>query len=170
MSGHVSVINLLLDHGADVTIRSDLRDTLLHMAVRRAQSGLIRRLLVKGLDINDCSNYARESPLHVAARQGHAEVAQSLCELGAEVNGGNVFGWTPLMWAAASGWEAVVVVLLQHGADVNVRGATGASKTEEGGATIAEKAKEYTTALKEARKSSKPESIAKLLIRAGAVE
>lgn len=146
-----------------MTIRNDLRDTLLHMAVRRAQPGLIRRLLVKGLDINDCSNYARETPMHVAARQGHVEVARTLCELGAQVNGRNVFKWTPLMWAAASGWEGVVVVLLEHGADVNVKGGTGKEAgVAEGG--------DYTTALREARKSSKPESIAKLLVRAGALE
>lgn len=168
-SGHVSVINLLLDHGADITIRNDTRDTILHMAVRRAQTGLIRRLLVKGLDINDCSNYARETPLHVAARQGHVEIARMLCELGAEVNGRNVFEWTPLMWAAASGWERVVVVLLGFDADVSVRGGTG-KKEEESEVGVSSSNREYTTALIEARKSSKPESIAKLLVRAGALE
>ncbi len=40
------------------------------------------------------------TPLHDAARYGHADVAALLLDRGAEVNGKTIDGWTPLHYAA----------------------------------------------------------------------
>jgi ankyrin repeat protein len=77
------------------------------------------------------------------------------------VNSCNVVGWTALLWAAATGSVDAVEVLLEFGADPNIRG--------QGGGTIDGKST-TTTPLQESRKSSAPQKISKLLIRAGALD
>lgn len=155
VTGHLDIIRKLIAHGADISVRNSFDETLLHMAARKAQDGLVREFLVRGIEINAKSRGFQETALHIAAKEDHAPVVKQLCDLGANVEARSRFGWTPLLWAAASGWESVVEVLIEEGANVNAKAGEGAYKT---------------TPLKEARRSSRPQSVSKLLIRAGAVE
>lgn len=50
----------------------------------------------------------------------HAEVAVSLLEQGADIEGEDKEDLTALHWAARLGRERIVRVLLDHGADVEV--------------------------------------------------
>jgi ankyrin repeat protein len=62
------------------------------------------------------------TPLHLAAANGHAEIARLLLENGAPVNArGGWFNATPLHWAAQGGWVETAALLLEHGADPAVR-------------------------------------------------
>jgi cytohesin len=69
-------------------------------------------------------------PLHVAAREGHADTVQALIAAGADVKAVDdhpaderrnqyTNGWTPLHLAVMAGKSATAVALLDHGADVN---------------------------------------------------
>lgn len=155
ISGHPNIVRQLIEKGADVRIRNEVDETLLHLVTRKAQDGLVRELLAKGLDIDARSLGYQETALHIAAKESHIDVVSLLCELGADIEAKNRFGWTPLLWAAASGWEGVVKILIERGADVNVRAGNGT---------------QITTPLKEARRCSQPASICNLLMRAGATE
>ncbi|CAM9528668.1 unnamed protein product [Ectocarpus fasciculatus] len=62
---------------------------------------------------------ASSSPLHVAARYGHAGVAAVLLELGAVVDARDTFGFTPLCYAAGNGHLKTIEVLLGAGADTS---------------------------------------------------
>ena len=59
------------------------------------------------------------TPLHIAASEGHAEVAQLLIDRGANVNAKDKDGRTPLHYAAY-GYVEVIVLLLWRGADSSV--------------------------------------------------
>jgi len=50
--------------------------------------------------------------LYVAAQNGHAEVTQTLLELGADLNRATSHGLTPLSIARARGHEAAVTALV----------------------------------------------------------
>ena len=53
---------------------------------------------------------------------GHLEVVQQLIEQGADVNGKDALGNTPLMAAAYTGQDDMVGILLASGADITAKG------------------------------------------------
>ncbi len=57
---------------------------------------------------------------HIAARNGHVEVARFLLEKGADINSRGFFGAPGLHWAAIKGHKAMVEFLLAHGADTTL--------------------------------------------------
>jgi cytohesin len=59
--------------------------------------------------------------LHIAARNGHVEVAKFLLEKGADINCRGFFGAPGLHWAAIHGHKAMVEFLIYHGADLTLR-------------------------------------------------
>ncbi len=65
--------------------------------------------------------------LREAAAVDDTEEVQRLLKLGAEVDGSNKFGVTPLMRAVQSGGWETTALLLANGADVNARTTAGCS-------------------------------------------
>ena len=65
------------------------------------------------------------TPMHVAARAGHADVLSLLLEHGADVDVRDMFGIAPLYWASRSGKVEAGQILLDCGADINARGNHG---------------------------------------------
>jgi cytohesin len=59
--------------------------------------------------------------LHIAARNGHVDVAKFLLEKGADINCRGFFGAPGLHWAAIHGHKAMVEFLIGHGADLTLR-------------------------------------------------
>ncbi|CAM9606355.1 unnamed protein product, partial [Hapterophycus canaliculatus] len=97
--------------------------TPLHYAAMNGRVEATRVLLEAGAPPAHRLNDRRESPLFVAARNGHAGVvALLLQELGpADVNMPAAEGQTPLSVACANGHAEVVEKLLQKGADISHR-------------------------------------------------
>lgn len=153
-TGHDAVCQLLVDAGADVRVRNAFGETLLHLAAKKAKADWVRRLVQAGVPVDAQSYGYLQSALHVAAKEGHADVATELVQLGADVDLRSRYEWTPVIWAAACANEEVLKVLIDAGADVNARG---------------ESADGVTSALDEARRCVKAQTISRLLIRAGAV-
>lgn len=67
----------------------------------------------------------RATPLHFAAANGHAEVAELLLDEGAEVNAAGAGLVAPLHLAASHGWPSVARLLLERGALVGALDARG---------------------------------------------
>ena len=59
--------------------------------------------------------------LHMAAKNGHAAVAEFLIEKGANVNVTDNYNWAPLHFAAMHGQEEVVKLFLENGARVDIK-------------------------------------------------
>src|SRR5579863_3640360 len=61
------------------------------------------------------------TPLHLAAHFGHSLIAEMLLAQGADVQARatNDLGTTPLLWAILGQDVAAVILLLDHGADIN---------------------------------------------------
>lgn len=55
----------------------------------------------------------------MAVDHGHIDVVKVLLERGANTEIKNLKGWTVMHKAAAKGWEEIIRLLAQKGADVN---------------------------------------------------
>ena len=86
--------------------------------------GLLSVYLEEGVDINAAGDNGYTA-LHVAAVEGHANVAEFLLANGADANAANNNDYTPLHFAVLEGHQDVVEVLLANGAHVNPRNWNG---------------------------------------------
>lgn len=130
LSRNRDAFRILLSHGSSFDQRDSGQRTLLHMlAIHYADAGdassgdddivnLILRHSSVDVDARDQSGYMA---LHLTAVYSSASVARALIREGAtDVNAVNERGSTPLHFAAAAGDAAIVSLLLDAGADVNV--------------------------------------------------
>ena len=69
-----------------------------------------------------CAERRRKGAIHLAASGGHLDVVEVLIRAGSTLDDVDKFGRSPLMWAAACGYEEVVKLLLQAGASVATQG------------------------------------------------
>ena len=116
-SGHIDVVRVLLDHGANVNT-IDKKKTPLYSAYRGGYLKIMRLLLEHGSDA-DVWYDSTDLVLHYASINGQAEVVQLLLRHNANVNARGFLGWTPLHKASNGGHTKVVRLLLDHGADIN---------------------------------------------------
>lgn len=79
----------------------------------------ITELIEAGANINAVTTVQKETPLHIAVRYGHKEVAELLLNEGANVNAVERRKWTLLHTAVRSGKVEVAELLLDRGANVN---------------------------------------------------
>jgi ankyrin repeat protein len=130
--GLLGVAQILLERNADVNSQSNHKSTPLLLASEFGHPDVVQLLLDHSADL-----YLRDAdgdtPLHCAALRGQIEVSQLLLKLDVEVNPQNEEGSTPLHLASL-GWEegsaAIVRLLLDYGADVQVRDFSGKTASE----------------------------------------
>ncbi len=80
--GNVAMIDLLLDHGANIEAQDDLGQRPLLSAAGYGQIEAVRRLLDRGADI-DAVSWSDVSALAYAAVEGHHEIVELLFSRGA---------------------------------------------------------------------------------------
>ena len=119
--GHFSIVQVLLDKGADVRKRDRKFDAVLIYAVTAYADNidLVRLLLDRGAVVDENSKDGCTA-LISAASKGHVGVAKLLLESGAEINMQDGDGSTALIYAAQEGYVAMVELLLQRGANVDI--------------------------------------------------
>jgi ankyrin repeat protein len=124
MRGDASAVRALLQRGADVNAAQGDGMTALHWAAEHGDHDLAAVLLESGANPGAETRIGRHTPLHVAAQGGHHLVVRTLLQNKAGkagVNATTTTGAAPLHFAAASGSRETVTILLDSGADVNVR-------------------------------------------------
>jgi len=102
---------------------------------RAALDGDLARVeaLVSGnSELVNAQNPSGMTPLHLAAWEGHAGVADFLLQHGADPNLAEANGDTPLHFAASSGYTEIARSLLEHGAQVNARNKDGKTPLSRG--------------------------------------
>ena len=107
--------------------RCDVRDVVVYGAstlIRASDRGyleIVQALLGReGTDVNK-GDYDDNTALHLAARDGHIEVARALLQAGANARKSNNRGKTPLHYASENGTIKIVRALLEAGAGADVR-------------------------------------------------
>ncbi|AFZ10868.1 Ankyrin (plasmid) [Oscillatoria nigro-viridis PCC 7112] len=142
--GKKNVVEMLIANGADVNIKNKYEQTPLNAAAIRGAKTITEILVANGAamelpaaallgDIDFFEEYMRqnsianvingENLLHLATSfGGHKPIVQLLIERGIEVNAKeNFLGWTPLHFAASSGYLSAAETLLANRAQVNVK-------------------------------------------------
>jgi ankyrin repeat protein len=113
------VINVLLgDKNIDVDLSDKNGETPLMMASIDGNLPLVKTLVI---DHKAQLDHIGWTPLHYACAKGQLEVAQFLIANGAIVDSMSLGNTTPLMMAVQSGNEQVVKLLLDKGADLQLR-------------------------------------------------
>lgn len=121
-----TIIDLLLEHGADVNSRSNAGMTAFYHAnsCERLGSAVLVQLLNAGADINGKDKQGKQA-IHYSAGWGLEDVT-FLVENGSDLNvAGLDDGETPLIVAVKNWRLDVVKYLLDKGAETNIRDATG---------------------------------------------
>jgi ankyrin repeat protein len=118
-NGNGALVELLLKAGADPNAPLPGGETPLMTAARVGSLASVKSLLARGAVVDAKDERRGQTALMWAAAEGHADVVQTLIELGADPRLRLSSGFTPLLFAVREGRSAVVRVLLKAGADVN---------------------------------------------------
>ena len=139
-----AVVTVLLEAGADVNARGNVRNTALHHAAagKRVETArnqydhvetpaTVAALLAAGADIH-ARDLNGNCPLHHAASAEGVETVAMLLESGADIHARDSEGDTPLLMAAERGFRKpeILVILVEAGADVNDRNERGETVLE----------------------------------------
>ena len=147
--GHATILQFLLDQGADVNAAGDEGETAIHYAALHGHTNMVRLLAARGATIGDAPTaaaanrvdllraFVAKDPdlltktwhtwawneahplLHHAAHHGSAESIAALVALGADAQVLDSNACTPLMIAAARGHAGTVAELLKHDDGIN---------------------------------------------------
>jgi truncated hemoglobin YjbI len=119
-AGSVAVVSALLRAGADANVRDSGGHSPLYSVANECGSAagpdVVRALVEAGADVNAAGGVTRATPLHMAARRGHAEIARTLLDCGAAMEARDSKGDTPLQRAVNCRRAGVVRLLIERGA------------------------------------------------------
>lgn len=109
--------------GLRAEVRNDKDESALMLAALAGMRDVCERLIERDADVNKTG----WTPLHYAATGGHEAIARLLLERHAYIDAESPNQTTPLMMAAMYGNAGTVKLLLDAGADMNLRNAVGLS-------------------------------------------
>ena len=133
LSGGETLVNLLINAGADVNSEDDSGTTALMLAAENNTEIVVASLLEKGADVNK-KDAGGGSALIRAASDGNPKVVKLLLNTGADFDALNCYGFTPLIatFACADNSKVsresrtkIAALLLAAGANVNKTDHTG---------------------------------------------
>lgn len=116
-TGNFDIVKFLVGEGANVNIISDVEWTAFMIAVANHNFEIAKFL------IDDCADIEEGTTVLIhAARTGQLEVIQFIIETGlADIEGKDEDGITALGWASRYGYNNIVKVLLDAGADIKTK-------------------------------------------------
>ena len=131
--GHLEVIKLLLENGANINAQvkwgdeeDEKYETALQLASMKGHLEVVKLLLENGANPNiqgENDDQYVHSALHSASEEGHLKVVKLLLENGANINMKEPLGWTALHYAYNN--LEMVKLLIKNGADVNIEDEDG---------------------------------------------
>lgn len=112
--GYVTLVQVLINNGADISLRDDSGCTPLTWAARGGHATIVQVLIDNGADIN-LQDDAGCTPLSRAAEFNHKGTVTLLIACGAEINF-PFNNYAPLQIASIRGNKEIKELLLKHGA------------------------------------------------------
>ncbi|XP_059609731.1 ankyrin repeat and sterile alpha motif domain-containing protein 1B-like [Phlebotomus argentipes] len=125
--GHTGALTTLLAYGADPTCTNARGETAFDLAAQYGRLQAVQMLIRTHPNLlapYQSAERHNQTPLHLAARNGHTRVVEMLLAAGMDVNVVTAAG-SPLHEAALCGKDAVVRLLLTSGADLKVTDTSG---------------------------------------------
>jgi hemoglobin len=124
-AGCLEVVECLLRLGMEPDAQDGGGHTALYRVANQCASEMgpkvARALLQAGADVNACGGVTRSTPLHMAARRGHAEIARVLLDCGANINARDSKRDTPLQRALNCRRNTVAQLLAAYGSTPSTR-------------------------------------------------
>lgn len=122
----VNIMPTLIDAGADLTYTNNYRHTLAHLAAGRGFNEMLALLIKhKPSLLNQTDKYLK-SPLHHAVYWNHLDTVSLLTHhKGVLINAQNNMGNTPLHDAVSRGNFNILAMLIDKGADPNIKNHRG---------------------------------------------
>lgn len=114
--GHLSVVNLLLDKGANPNIASnnDFKVAPIHSACAISHFEITELLIKYGADVNAKQSQG-VSPLHSTAHNGKTSLSKLLIDNGADINAKTDNGQTPLFMANEKNFNETAELIIKYG-------------------------------------------------------
>ena len=116
-SDHPEFVPLLIAAGADVNRANKYGWRAVHEAATRGFADALRALAAAPMALINIRAQNGQTPMHLAAENGHVSAVTALLELKVSPDGRNAKEQTPLMLAVGRNHGAVVQALLDAGAD-----------------------------------------------------
>lgn len=115
----------LIEAGADVNAKDNIRDTPFLYAGAEGRNHILRLILATGKAKLDDTNRYGGNALIPAAHHGHPDTVRILIDAGLDVDHVNNLGWTALLEAVILGdggptYQEIVGILLDGGADATI--------------------------------------------------
>ena len=128
---NLSMVNLLLDYGADANTKTSLGESPLYIACSKGLTAVVQKMLQCGAIVN--VSKGEKAPLNAVCRLKHTAIVELLLRAGANPNVPEESVYTykhykyslALHLAAAAHSTELVNLLLNHGANVNIVSAPG---------------------------------------------
>ena len=114
------VVELLIEHGADVNIKNDKDYMAIHFAAWHGKTDTVQILLAAGSEF-DPQTEDKNTPLAFAANGGDLDTMKVFLPLGCNVNNVDKDEDTPMHYASYNGMKEGVKLLIQHGANPDAR-------------------------------------------------
>lgn len=114
ISGHIAIVQLLIEHGAYWNCRDDRGRTPLLLAARHGHTFVVDWLVARGANVNSRDD-AGATALHHACVSGALATVKKLVEHRIDVNCRTKKGATPAEVASAADHEDIVAWLEDHG-------------------------------------------------------
>ena len=116
-SGHVDVVGVLVDAGANVyQARTDDGTTPLFMAAQNGHVDVVGVLVDAAANVNQAKTDSGATPLHIASHNNHLHVIQELINARVDIHATDLAGLTPLAVAQRRNRKEAVAALRAAGA------------------------------------------------------
>lgn len=116
--GHVEVLEVLIERGADVNDTTPFNMTPLHLAAQNGHKNVVEFLIEKKAQLN-VKHRRGDTPIFTAASRGYSEIVAFMLTNGVELNSRGRDGKSLLYVAARTGDISLVEMLIERHMDVN---------------------------------------------------